>query len=119
MLALKTVNPSTFTQISDLNNELPEIRRANNILHKLWIEHGLLNSAEGPITLCLEEVLSNIILHGCPPGRNYEIKAHFSIFEVAGGGIEVEVSDNAKAFDPLSLHSPISVNRWSAAAPTA
>ena len=42
----------------------------------------------------------------CPSGRNCEIKAHFSIFEVAGRGIEVEVSDNAKAFDPLSLPLP-------------
>jgi anti-sigma regulatory factor (Ser/Thr protein kinase) len=53
--------------------------------------------------MCLEEVLSNVIRHGCLPGQDYDIKVRYRILDSVPGGIEVEVSDNAKAFDPLSL----------------
>jgi serine/threonine-protein kinase RsbW len=51
-------------------------------------------------------VLSNVIRHGCLPGQDCDIKVRYTIHDGVEGGIEVEVSDNAKAFDPLLLPPP-------------
>src|SRR6266404_6180899 len=90
-------------QILDVKNELSVVERANNALRELWVRRGLPEDLEVPVTMCLEEVLSNVIRHGCLPGQDYDIKVRYRILDSVPGGIEVEVSDNAKAFDPLSL----------------
>src|SRR5262245_38784926 len=46
------------------------------------------------VTMCLEEVLSNVIRHGCETGRDYDIRARYALLDQ---GIEIEVSDNALA----------------------
>ena len=75
----------------------------NEALRELWRRHALPEDFEMPVTLCLEEVLSNVIRHGCTPGNSCDIEVRYQIFD---GGIEVQVSDNARAFDPLSLPAP-------------
>jgi anti-sigma regulatory factor (Ser/Thr protein kinase) len=58
---------------------------------------------ELPVTLALEEALSNVIRHGCEPNREYDIRVRFAADERAA---EIELSDNARPFDPLSLPPP-------------
>ena len=96
--------PITLTL--DIKNELPEVKRATDALRDLWVKQKLPEDLEVRVTMCLEEVLSNVIRHGCEPGLNYDIKVHYTILAGAPGGIEVEVSDNARAFDPLTLPPP-------------
>ena len=93
-------------QIGHLKILPHEYKGERHILHELWISYGLPKDFEGAVTLCLEEILSNVILHGCLPGRDCKITAHFRILNGPQGGIEIEVSDNAKEFDPLSLSLP-------------
>lgn len=95
--------PEPNVQILDVKNELSEVERVNDALRELWVRCALPQDFEVPVTMCLEEVLSNIIRHGCLPGQDYDIKVRYRILD---GGIEVEVSDNAGAFDPLSLPPP-------------
>jgi serine/threonine-protein kinase RsbW len=90
-------------QILDVKNDLSEVERANDVLRELWVRCALPENSEAPVTLCLEEVLSNVIRHGCPAGQHCDIEVRYTILE---DGIEVEVSDNARAFDPLSLPPP-------------
>jgi serine/threonine-protein kinase RsbW len=90
-------------QILDVKNDLSEVGRANDALRELWARCALPEGFEGPVTLCLEEVLSNVIRHGCLPGERCEIEVRYRTLD---GGIEVEVRDNAPAFDPLSLPPP-------------
>lgn len=92
-----------IVQILDVENDLSEVERANNVLRELWVNLALPEHFEAPVTLCVEEVLSNVIRHGCAPGQGCDIQVRYEILD---GGIEVEVSDNAPAFDPLSLPPP-------------
>jgi serine/threonine-protein kinase RsbW len=98
--------PEPIIQTLDFKNELSEVERANDALRELWVRCALPEDLEVPVVICLEEILSNVIRHGCLPGQDCDIRVRYTILDGAGGGIEVEVSDNAKAFDPLSLPPP-------------
>src|SRR6202011_6079136 len=86
--------------------DLSEVERANQALRELWAQYALPEDLEVPVTMCLEEVLSNVIRHGCRAGQDCDIRVRYTILDGAPGGIEVEVSDNAAPFDPLSLAAP-------------
>ena len=86
-----------------VKNHIGEVGRVNEALREFWVGHGLPRNFEVPVTLCLEEVLSNVIRHGCEPGREYDIQVSY---RVAGSGIEVDVIDSARPFDPLTLPPP-------------
>ena len=92
-----------MVRVLDVANDLSEVGRVNDALRELWVRGALPDEFEMPVTLCLEEVLSNVIRHGCQPGRQCGIQVRFRVLE---RGIEVEVSDDAPAFDPLSLPPP-------------
>jgi RNA polymerase sigma factor (TIGR02999 family) len=98
--------PQPVFQTLDVKNQLSEVERVNHVLRDLWARHALPEDFEAPVTMCLEEVLSNVIRHGCLPGRDYEIQVRYRLLDGGPGGIEVEVSDNARPFDPLSLPPP-------------
>lgn len=55
-------------------------------------------------TLALEEILSNVIRHGCDPGRDYDIQVRISL--LASGVYELEISDDAMPFNPLLRPDP-------------
>jgi len=98
--------PERIIQSLAIKNELSEVERANDALRELWVRFELPEEFEVPVTVCLEEVLSNLIRHGCLPGKDYDIRVQYRILQGLPGGIEVEVSDNAGPFDPLSLPPP-------------
>lgn len=98
--------PDPCIHILHVKNELSEVERANDALRELWVRCALPEEFEVPVTICLEEVLSNVIRHGCVRVENCDIKVRYEVLDGVPGGIEVEVSDNARAFDPLSLPSP-------------
>jgi anti-sigma regulatory factor (Ser/Thr protein kinase) len=93
-------------QIPDVKNELPEVERVNDSIRELWARHALPEEFEAPVTICVEEILSNVIRHGRRPGEDCDIRVLVRIFDAGPGGIEVEISDNAEPFDPLSLPTP-------------
>ena len=86
-----------------VHNDLAEVARVGDEVRGLWAEHGLPEDLEMPVTLALEEALSNVIRHGCLPGQEYDIQVRFAASERA---VEIELSDNARPFDPLSLPPP-------------
>lgn len=95
--------PERIVEILEVRNDLSEVERANDALRELWVRCALPEHLEAPVALCLEEVLSNVIRHGCVPGQLCNIRVRYEILD---GGIEFEVSDDAPAFDPLSLPAP-------------
>lgn len=84
-------------------NDLLEVTRIADEVRALWVERGFPEGLEMPVTLALEETLSNVIRHGCVPGREYDIQVRFTANDHV---VEIEVSDDARPFDPLSLPSP-------------
>ncbi|MCI0589708.1 MAG: ATP-binding protein [Planctomycetes bacterium] len=53
--------------------------------------------------LALEEVLSNVIRHGYTDGGRHEIERALRVGE---GGVEVEVVDDGREFDPVTAPEP-------------
>jgi serine/threonine-protein kinase RsbW len=98
-------------QTLDIRNDLAEVERVNTALRDLWVRCALPEDFEAPVAICLEEILSNVIRHGCVPdgrlpGEACDIQVRWKLLDGARGGIEVEVSDNGKEFNPLSLPAP-------------
>lgn len=92
-------------QVLDVANNLSEVGHANDTLRQLWASNFLPEEFEPEVAICLEEILSNVIRHGCLPGQDRRIQVFYRIFD-SPPGIEIEVVDDARAFDPLSLPPP-------------
>ena len=86
-----------------VRNDIHEVSRTSQILSGFWARHRLPPEAEMDATLALEEILSNIIRHGCEQGRDYDIRVRISL---ADGAYELEISDNAAPFNPLLQPDP-------------
>ena len=86
-----------------VHNSLLEVERATAALREFWQERNLPEDLEVPVVMCLEEVLSNVLRHGCDPDETYDIRVRVELLDA---GIEVEVSDDARPFDPLSVPPP-------------
>jgi serine/threonine-protein kinase RsbW len=86
-----------------VRNDLKEVPRTSEILAAFWAAHGLPPEPEMDASLALEEILSNIIRHGCQPGRDYDIRVRISL---RGDRYELEISDDAKPYNPLLLPEP-------------
>ena len=54
-------------------------------------------------SLALEELLSNVIRHGCGPPSECDIRVRISLLN---GAYEIEVSDDAAPFNPLLYPPP-------------
>jgi serine/threonine-protein kinase RsbW len=98
--------PEPIVEVLEFQNALSEVERANDALRELWVRYALPEDLEAPVVMCLEEVLSNVIRHGCRPGQDCDIQVRYTVLPGTPGCIEVEVNDNARAFDPLSLPPP-------------
>jgi serine/threonine-protein kinase RsbW len=94
-----------------VHNDLKEVSRTSEILARFWAEHGLPPEPEMDASLALEEILSNVIRHGCKPkpeqdgehGRDYDIRVRISL---RGDGYELEISDDATPYNPLLRPDP-------------
>ncbi len=92
-----------YTQTILVSDDLSEVGRVQEELSSLWESRGLPADVEGPVSLALEEVLSNVLRHGRTEGRSAEIRVTFSIDD---SGFDFEVSDSAPAYDPLLRPDP-------------
>jgi two-component sensor histidine kinase len=100
-----------IVEVLDFQNALSEVERANDALRELWVRCALPEDLEAPVGMCLEEILSNVIRHGCRPGQDCDIQVRYTVLPGTPGCIEVEVSDNARAFDPLTRPQPLIVSQ--------
>ena len=94
----------TLRRIS-LKNELSELSRLANWVGDSGMEAGFPEETIFDLTLVLEEVVSNIVRHGY--GKR-EVGARRIDVSIAWTGrkICVEVSDDAKPFNPLEKEPP-------------
>ena len=93
-----------------IRNDLGELVRvsvlAGELLERCQVSERVSYAAQ----LALEEVLSNVIRHGYPDGAAHEIALKL---RVAEGGVEFEVVDDGREFDPtqaapVQLDAPLS-----------
>jgi len=55
------------------------------------------------VHLCLDEVLTNVVEHGMPPGQQASITVEVRL---DAGEVRVEVIDPGRAFDPFAREDP-------------
>jgi anti-sigma regulatory factor (Ser/Thr protein kinase) len=92
-----------YNQTIEVGDDLNEVSRVQEELSKLWECRELPPDIEMPVSLGLEEVLSNVLRHSVIDGRSREIRVTFQFDD---RGFEFEVSDSASPYDPLSRPDP-------------
>lgn len=86
-----------------IRNDLGELARVNELATELLERRGVAPRAVYATSLALEEVLSNVIRHGYQDGDAHEIAL---VLRVGGGGIELQVEDDGREFDPVTAPEP-------------
>lgn len=82
-----------------LRNDLRELARASELANSL-LDRGGIGEPEAYATqLVLEEILSNVIRHGYEDSEGHEISVSL---RASDGGVELQVEDDGREFDPLS-----------------
>src|SRR5262245_57071816 len=80
-----------------IRNDLGELARVNDLATELLERCGIARPAVYATQLVLEEALSNVIRHGYPDQDSHEIAL---VLRVVKGGIELQVEDDGREFDP-------------------
>lgn len=92
-----------LSEVLRVRNDLAEVSRVQGVFAGLCEEWQLPVDLEMPVSLALEEVLSNVLRHGCTPGVDHVIEVRFAS---DAEGIEFEITDDGTPYDPLSRPDP-------------
>jgi anti-anti-sigma factor len=84
-------------------NDLAELERVSRDLEEFGREHGLSAADVSAVNLAVDEVLTNIILYAFPQREDHEIGLRACL---QGDCLVVEIEDNGRPFDPLSVPEP-------------
>ena len=84
-------------------NELAALRVASDTLKRFGIDNGVPHRALVELQVALDEIVSNIIKYAWPEGGSHKLGICLTVH---GGAVEIEIVDDGKAFDPLSVPSP-------------
>ena len=87
----------------ELAPQLPEIARMVEALEAYAERTGLPTETAYQVTLVLDELVTNIVSYGVPPGETRPITLRLSY---TGGVLEIVLSDPGKPFDPRSVPPP-------------
>lgn len=83
--------------------ELQEIRQASDWLEASAVQQGIPPLQREQLSLCLNEVLANIVNHGGAAASATPISIQFALEEMDGQHSAcVTVSDSGQAFDPTT-----------------
>lgn len=86
-----------------LHNDLSEISRMAEIVHEYGRTHSFGKEVVEEINLALEELISNIILHGY--GEDGDLGIDVSL-NLKGDTLYIVISDDAQPFNPLEIDDP-------------
>lgn len=88
-----------------LRNRLEEIGRIGEAVEAFFETHGLAPGAAAPLALALDELATNAIAHGFPPGCESPAALRITLRREAGAVVAV-LEDEGRPFDPLSVPPP-------------
>lgn len=86
-----------------LTNDLAEIERVSRLVEAFGEEHALPARVVFDVNLALDEILTNIISYAYEDGTRHTITVRLRL---ADGRLHVEVEDDGRAFDPLTVAEP-------------
>ncbi|MBI1817817.1 MAG: ATP-binding protein [Deltaproteobacteria bacterium] len=80
-----------------LRNHLEELNRLHPFVAQFCDAGGLPSNDAFALSLALDELVTNVIVHGYGDHAEHEIQVALSM---AGGDVVVEMEDDARPFDP-------------------
>jgi anti-sigma regulatory factor (Ser/Thr protein kinase) len=86
-----------------VKNQISEIERLSKVVADFSLENGLSEQARDDVTLALDEMLANVILHGLPDSAEHEIIVQLYL---EPGYVAVVVEDEDVPFNPLEAPEP-------------
>jgi len=93
-------SPNVAATILKFKNNLAELQRLNLELEQFGAQHRIAPNILRAVNLVLDEVLTNIITYGFEHDGEHEISIRLA---PAADALEIEVTDEARAFNPLEL----------------
>jgi anti-sigma regulatory factor (Ser/Thr protein kinase) len=86
-----------------VTNQRSEIARVGRLVEAFGEAHGLSPELTFKVNLVLDEIITNIVLHGYDDGAEHRIRLGLDLRNEA---LTITVEDDGRAFDPLSVASP-------------
>jgi anti-sigma regulatory factor (Ser/Thr protein kinase) len=83
--------------------DVKEIERLNWLVRKFGELHEIPPRIVYAVNLALDEIVSNIVLHGCEDCAGEEVVVRI---ETAGCDLRSEIVDGGRAFNPLECRAP-------------
>ncbi len=86
-----------------LKNTLSELPRMSDAVSAWCKENGIVDEPEFHVHLALDEIVTNVILHGWKDQGNHELQVRLTRSENV---VTLEVEDDAPPFNPLEVPAP-------------
>jgi serine/threonine-protein kinase RsbW len=83
--------------------DLKEIERLNRIVRLFGDLHEVPGRTLYAVNLALDEVVTNIVLHGFDDAANQDVEARLTVKD---GVITAEIEDGGREFNPLNVPPP-------------
>ena len=93
-----TADPSSISVT--VANRLTELERLAHIVDEFCAAHGLSEEMAYHINLALDEVISNVIVHGYTDAQDHEIVTRLTL---EGAAMVIEITDDGRPFNPLDV----------------
>jgi anti-sigma regulatory factor (Ser/Thr protein kinase) len=90
-----------------LASDIAELQRLLAHIEQFGKAHALSTEATGALQLALEEVVTNVIVHGYRRVVGHTVRVRLTC---ANNTVTAEVEDDAPAFDPLARPQPAHVD---------
>jgi sigma-B regulation protein RsbU (phosphoserine phosphatase) len=107
VMALRYHGPMTVEGESELTltmvNDIMAIGEVNEAFKAFAERHGLPDTVQRRINVCLDELLSNIVSYGYTDGEEHEIDIHLRLLD---SELVVTIVDDGKPFNPFANDPP-------------
>jgi anti-sigma regulatory factor (Ser/Thr protein kinase) len=86
-----------------VRNQRSELARISRLIEAFGEAHALSPELVFKVNLALDEIITNIVLHGYDDRDSHDIRI---ALDLRGESLTVTVEDDGRAFDPLSVAPP-------------
>jgi serine/threonine-protein kinase RsbW len=97
--------PGERTTRVAIRNQIADLAILRDALKTFCTEHAVARKTLLQLQVTLDEVVSNIIKYAWPEGGTHELSVRLT---ARSDGIQIEVVDDGRAFDPRSAPAPAS-----------
>jgi sigma-B regulation protein RsbU (phosphoserine phosphatase) len=89
--------PAPQTTLIVIRNDVADLAVLTAAMERVGAEHGMPEQSLFQLQVLLDEMVSNVIKHAWPEPRAHEFEIRITVLS---DGVEVEIIDDGRAFDP-------------------